>query len=171
MTWTNKLTLFLLMFSSNVTPCSTLTPTPAVVTCLCEAITLRKLCYYYAMHIITIAFACFQIQYKIVQLYNCSVLQWTCFFHLFYWHWSFLHRAMLWGKWSGCLCNSSTNNNATWKRQWGKVEKSSVSTLKIEKGNILYCCQTVQWAWVTEAFDNMLWRTFQQKNIRNYCTF
>ena len=49
----NKLTVFLLMFSS--TPHSPPTPTPAADTCLCEAI--LKLWYYYAMHIITIAFA------------------------------------------------------------------------------------------------------------------
>ena len=54
----NKLTVFLLMFSS--IPPSTPTPTPAADTCLCKAI--LKLCYYYATHIITIAFACSQIK-------------------------------------------------------------------------------------------------------------
>ena len=63
------------MFSSNVTPPSTLTATPAVVTYLCEAITLLKLCYYYAMHIITIAFACSQIQYKIVTICVLAALR------------------------------------------------------------------------------------------------
>lgn len=139
---------------------STPTTTSAVVTCLCEAITLLKLCCYYAMRIIKIAFACSQLQYKIFGNFS-SVLEWTCFFLLPYWRRSFLHRAMLWVKWSGCLCNSSTNNNTTWKRHWGKFEKLSVSTLKIEMGIFLYCCQTVQWAWVTEAFDNMLWSIFQ----------
>ena len=66
----NKFTVFLLTLSS--TPLSTPTPTPAADTCLCKAI--LKLWYYYAMHTITIAFACSQIQYKImtISLYHFS---------------------------------------------------------------------------------------------------
>ena len=63
----NKLRLFLLMFSSNVTPPSTPTPTPAVVT-VGEATTLLTLCYYYTVLIITIAAACSHIQYNTVTI-------------------------------------------------------------------------------------------------------
>ena len=64
----SKLRFFLLLFPSNVL----ILPPPLrhqpLLFTLCETIMLLKLCYYYAMHIITIAFACSQIQNKTVTI-------------------------------------------------------------------------------------------------------
>ena len=64
-----------LSFLPNVffySPFYTQMPTPAADTCLCEAI--LRLWYYYATHVITIAFVCSQIQYKMrpISLYLVS---------------------------------------------------------------------------------------------------
>ena len=94
----NKLTVFLLMFSS--TPPSTLTPTD---TCLCKAI--LKLWYYYAMHIITIAFTCSQIKW--CQFHLTSSVNMIL---------SFLFLARLWENKSDlvCLCDSGTKIIPLW---------------------------------------------------------
>ena len=81
---------------------------------------LLKLCYYYEMHIITIAFVCSYIQYEIVTIsiylrsepaFFISIIFQSGVDHFF----TELDSKEN-GTWSSCLYNSSLNNNIKTKR-------------------------------------------------------